>query len=327
MVKFLVIRFSSIGDIVLTTPVIRCLKQQVEGASVHFLTKEAFSSVLDGNPYIDKQYTLKDNYSELLAQLKEESYDYIIDLHKNLRTFRIRNALKRQTFSFDKINRQKWLMVKFKRDHLPKEHIVDRYFEAVKAFSVENDKLGLDYFINNKENEQIFKETGTDDYIVFVVGAKHKTKQIPVDIAKEIINGLDKKVVLIGGKDDVDQASEIVSGMEKDVLNTTGSYSLFQSAALIKCAYAIITPDTGMMHIASAFKKPVISLWGNTIPEFGMYPYIPGEKSKMFQVADLKCRPCSKLGFDKCPKKHFDCMMKQNVKGIVKYVNTLTGEL
>jgi heptosyltransferase-2 len=145
-VKFLIIRFSSIGDIVLTTPIVRCLKQQVQGAVVHYLTKPQYGSIIENNPHIDKVHILK-NFDETINELKDEGFDYIIDLHKSLRSWRFKNQLKVMDFSFPKLNREKWLMVNLKRDKLPDVHIVDRYFEAVKVFDVNNDNKGLDYFI------------------------------------------------------------------------------------------------------------------------------------------------------------------------------------
>src|SRR6187402_803655 len=145
--KFLIIRFSSIGDIVLTTPVIRCLKQQVPGAEVHFLTKENYRGIISSNPYVDKVQLLGSSWDLMIHQLQQEDYDYIIDLHHNLRTLRIKKALKRgQHFSFNKLNIQKWLLTAFKINRLPAVHIVDRYLYTLKNFNVVNDGKGLDYF-------------------------------------------------------------------------------------------------------------------------------------------------------------------------------------
>jgi ADP-heptose:LPS heptosyltransferase len=132
--KFLIIRFSSIGDIVLTTPVIRCLKQQVPGAEVHFLTKKNFRGLVDPNPYVDKVQVLDGSWDLMIHQLQEENYDYIIDLHHNLRTLRIKRALKGvPAFSFRKLNFKKWLLTVFKINLLPAVHIVDRYLETLNA--------------------------------------------------------------------------------------------------------------------------------------------------------------------------------------------------
>src|SRR4051812_37393796 len=144
--KFLIIRFSSIGDIVLTTPVIRCLKQQVAGAEVHYLTKRGFKAVLENNPYIDKLHLLGDDLDETILQLQRENFDYIIDLHKNLRTLKVKRGLNKvKSVSFNKLNIQKWFLTAFKINMLPTVHIVDRYLQTIKKFGVENDGKGLDY--------------------------------------------------------------------------------------------------------------------------------------------------------------------------------------
>lgn len=319
-VKFLIIRFSSIGDIVLTTPVIRCLKQQVEGAVVHYLTKPQYASIVENNPYIDKVHILK-SYDETIHELKDEGFDYIIDLHKNLRSWRFKNRLKVMDFSFPKLNHEKWLMVKFKKNKLPNLHIVDRYFEAVKVFSAENDGKGLDYFIPQTDKVDLnnYCSISSEKFIAFAIGGQHETKKLPTEKIIEICYNINMPVLLLGGKEDFENGEKVIANC-KNTINLCGKLNLNQSASVIEQSHFVITHDTGLMHIAAALKKNIASVWGNTIPQFGMYPYLPGEKSKIFEVEGLKCRPCSKLGHKKCPKGHFDCMMKQDVKGIGEYV-------
>jgi ADP-heptose:LPS heptosyltransferase len=325
--KILVIRFSSIGDIVLTTPVIRALKTQTK-AEIHFLTKEKYNVILAENPYIDKIHLLKENFSETLTELRRENFDFIVDLHKNLRSFRIKQGLRKPSASFPKANPQKWLMVNFKINKLPENHIVDRYFEAARSLNVNNDGKGLDYFIPEKDFVELkdFPLLKKQKFIAFVIGGRHNTKIFPPDKAAAVINRLNYPVVLIGAKEDESRARQIKESCTHDrVLNACGKLNLNQSASLIRQAGLVITNDTGLMHIAAAFKKPVISIWGNTIPEFGMYPYEPGEEYKVVlaQVEGLKCRPCSKLGYDKCPKNHFRCMKEQDEEFIVSEAQRL----
>lgn len=323
MVKFLIIRFSSIGDIVLTTPVVRCLKTQVEGAEVHFLTKKAFSPVLTHNPYIDKLHILQDSLSQTIDALKQEGFDYIIDLHHNLRTFRVKNKLKVLSFSFNKLNIEKWLMVTFKINRLPDKHIVDRYFETVRLFDVVNDGKGLDYFISPEDEVDVtfLPETFRNGYIGFVIGAKHNTKKLPLPKIVSLLGRIHKPVIILGGKEDVNEGNEIAASLGNRVYNACGKYSLGQSASLVKQADAIIAHDTGLMHIAAAFKKKIVSVWGNTIPEFGMYPYEPGVGSLIVEVKGLRCRPCSKIGYAKCPKGHFNCMNLIDEQQITDAIN------
>ena len=132
----------------LTTPVIRCLKQQVDNAEVHYLTKSSFKEILADNPYIDKLHVLHNDFESLIDSLKKEHFDYIIDLHHNLRTLKVKKALgKIPAYSFNKLNVQKWLLTALKINLMPKVHIVDRYLDTIKTFNVKNDGKGLDYFI------------------------------------------------------------------------------------------------------------------------------------------------------------------------------------
>jgi len=332
MPKFLVIRFSSIGDIVLTSPVVRCLKQQLKDAEVHFLTKKNFASVIEHSPFIDKKIYLDGDLAALLPELKKEKYDFIIDLHHNLRTLKIKRALGVKSFSFNKLNIEKWLLVNLKIDRLLRIHIVDRYMETVIHLGVANDGKGLDYFIaveDGKAIEQlpaIFQK----GFVAFVIGAKHNTKKLPVEKIISICGKINQPIVLMGGKEDFEEGERITAALNgRPLFNACGKFSLNESAALIKHADKVITHDTGLMHIAAAFKKEIISIWGNTVPEFGMYPYYGDFDTphSTFEIQGLSCRPCSKIGFDKCPKGHFKCMMNQDEDGIAAKANAkaLTG--
>ncbi len=328
MVKFLIIRFSSIGDIILTTPIVRCMKLQIKDAEIHFLTKSKYSSILESNPYIAKIHTLDKSFSKLIKELNNECFDYIIDLHRNLRTLRVKVALHRYSFTFNKINVEKWLIVNLKINKLPKLHIVDRYFQAVTTFSVNNDQKGLDYFIPKADEVNIKEFTKNTDYpyLLIIVGGGHFTKQIPANKIVDIIQGIDYPVILAGGPEDMVKAQEIENLSTITLVNLAGKLNLNQSASLIRQSMLILTPDTGMMHIAAAFKKKIFSIWGNTVPEFGMYPYLPGPGSEIFEVHGLSCRPCSKIGFKKCPKGHFNCMNQQDYTILKAKLNAALSE-
>jgi len=310
--KILIIRFSSIGDIVLTSPVVRCLKKQVPNSEIHFLKKSSFKSVLVNNPYLTKVWTFSNDLDEVLPSLKLEKFDLVIDLHKNIRSRKVALSLGVTTFAFDKLNIQKWMLVNLKINKLPSIHIVDRYLNTVSSLGVVNDNQGLDYFISDTDNvlPTSIPQKFHSGFVAFVIGAKHATKVFPVNKLLEVIEQLDMPIVLLGGKEDRERGEQIVNASTKDIWNTCGEFSLNQSASLLQQAKVVVTNDTGLMHIAAAFKKPIVSIWGNTVPEFGMTPYEPQheEQLKLFQVNNLSCRPCSKIGFDSCPKKHFKCM-------------------
>lgn len=309
--KILIIRFSSIGDIVLTTPIIRAIKQQIQGVEVHYVTKQKFSSVIEANPYIDKIHTIKDSIFEITTNLKKENFDYVIDLHHNIRTLKLKWILGKKSFSFRKLNWEKFLIVYFKINKLPKLHIVDRYFETLESIGVKNDCQGLDYFISEKDIINVSSYLPThfqNGYTVLVVGGSYFTKQIPIHKLKEFCEQSSKPIVLLGGKEDGFNAEEVHRTFLDKTINLCGQLNINQSASIIQQAQQVITSDTGLMHIAAAYKKNIISVWGNTIPEFGMGVYLPNKDSKIMEVKNLPCRPCSKLGHHSCPKKHFKCM-------------------
>ena len=325
--KFLIIRFSSIGDIVLTTPVIRCLRKKHPDAEIHFLTKAAFRGIVETNPYINKVHTLGDSFELMLHELQVEEYDFIIDLHHNLRTLRVKRFLKNvRSSSFNKLNIEKYLYTKFKINTLPKKHIVDRNLQTVASLGVENDGLGLDYFIPERDvvkNEDI-PTSHLHGYIAIVIGAALATKKMPVDKLKELCAAINYPIILLGGMEDRDEGTAIAAADTIKVYNACGKFNLNESADLVRRSSLVITHDTGLMHIAAAFQKPVISVWGNTVPAFGMYPYY-GKNSKqhydVVEVNKLWCRPCSKIGYDKCPKGHFKCMRSIPVNDIVNLVH------
>ena len=303
--KILVVRFSSIGDIVLTTPVVRMLKTQLN-TEVHFLTKAPYVSLFKNNPYVDSVFQINKSINEVISDLKTENYDYVIDLHSNLRTQILKLKLGVSAKSYNKLNWEKFLLTNFKTNILPDVHIVDRYLDTVKFLGITNDNKGLDFFLSDADKVDLAESP--KDYIAFVIGGQHATKILPTAKIISICKKLNKAVLLIGGPDDKARGDEISKA--SGAINTCGNHSLLQSAFLIKNSAYVISHDTGMMHIAAAFKKKIYSVWGNTIPEFGMYPYLSDKNSKMIEVKDLNCRPCSKIGYDKCPKGHFKCMQE-----------------
>jgi len=318
--RFLIIRLSSIGDIVLTTPVIRCLHKQLPGAEIHFLVKKNFASILNSNPYVNKVHIWKDEISDTIEDLKAENFDVVIDLHHNLRSLKIKSGLGLKSFSFYKLNVEKWLMTALKWNRLPDRHIVDRYLDTVSSFGVKNDGAGLDFFIP-MEDEVIpadISDTLNREYVAMVIGAAHYTKRLPAEKLSELLQKIPFPVVLIGGPEDRALGEMLVKGPENQVVNSCGHLNLNQSASLVRQASLVITHDTGMMHIAAAFHRPIISVWGNTIPAFGMSAYYGeiGGVDFRAEVQGLSCRPCSKIGYSKCPRKHFRCMIDQDIHGI-----------
>ncbi|MFY0690238.1 MAG: glycosyltransferase family 9 protein [Cyclobacteriaceae bacterium] len=325
--KVLLLRFSSIGDIVLTTPVIRALKTNLDNPEIHYATKSKYAMILAENPYVDKIHELGSSLNALIKQLKSSKFDYIIDLHNNLRTWQIKQRLGVKSSTYSKLNFQKWLLVNLKVDLMPNKHIVDRYLATLEPLNIVGDTLGLDHFIPEKDEVDINWLPGEfkNGYVAIVIGATYATKKLPLPRLIELCDRINQPVVLIGGQEDQEVGNEISrffertveneqfeSTLQKDlgkrasVFNACGKFNFNQSASLIKQASLVFTHDTGMMHIAAAFKKKVYSIWGSTTPSFGMYPY--RTQYVVFENKNLSCRPCSKIGHNKCPKGHFKCM-------------------
>lgn len=328
--KILIIRFSSIGDIVLTTPVIRCLKE-TDGlhAEVHYVTKKAYAGIIQSNPYVDMVHVYDDDFGKLVKSLRAEQFDFIVDLHNSIRSWRLRLSLRKPSKQFPKLNIQKWLLTVFKVNKLPNVHIVDRYFETVRHLGTKNDMAGLDFFIPKAEDgfPDVIPAKFRKDFVAFVIGARHMTKRLPNEKIIGICKNLAAPVVLLGDNADKQHGDQVHRACPENVFNACGLLSLNQSAFLVKSARVVISHDTGLMHIAAAFKKRIISVWGNTVPEFGMVPYMPGyeKRSTIIDVKGLSCRPCSKIGYDKCPKGHFDCMQKIDTDLIVRHTNNDLG--
>ena len=334
--KFLVIRFSSIGDIVLTTPVVRCLKKQLPNLELHYLIKPQFKTVMEHNPYIDKLHTLQKDWDKMIEELKAEKFDYIIDLHHNLRTLRVKNDLKVPAFSFNKLNIRKLVFVKLKWNVMPNVHIIDRYMDTVRPFGVRNDGEGMDYFIAPHDEVKLSDIPASHHagYIGIVIGASFKTKKLPVYKLQELCAAIDHPIILLGGPDDAAEGEEIAKIDPIKVYNACGKFSLNESADLVRKSKLVIAHDTGLMHIAAALKKQVISIWGSTTPSFGMVPYYGenyllhnGRPYDDVQVLKLWCRPCTKIGRHKCPQGHFKCMKNISIPEIVEKVNRRLGRV
>lgn len=326
MPKILVIRFSSIGDIVLASPVFRCIKNQLPGAEIHFVTKQSFRLVTASNPHIDRFFYLDKDLPTLIEQLKAEDYDYIIDLHKNFRSLKIKRALKKKSYTIRKLTVEKFLLTKLNIDIMPGIHITQRSLNTVAPLGVVDDGGGLDYFI---PEEDIVKETDLPHshlagYVALVIGASYNTKKLPLHKLQELCRKLPYPVILIGGKEDIPIANAIASVDDVKVYNACGKFNLNESADLVRQSKLVISHDTGLQYIACAFKKPLLAIWGATSPALDVEPYygsrfMDTQKVPVYEniYLNLGCQPCSKYGTATCPLEHFNCMEKQDIDAIV----------
>jgi len=325
--RLLFIRFSSIGDIVLTSPAIRCAKMQIPGVEIHFLTKLSMKDLVIANPYIHSVHCLEDTIEATVAPLKKIQFDYIIDLHHNQRTWRIKRALGVQAYSYKKLSILKWLLALTKINFLPNSHVCERYLQTLLPLGVKNDSKGLDYFIpdSNFSIEHILPTVFNDGYTALVIGASYKTKKMPIEKWLALVEKINGPVVVVGDKEDYKNGQMLVNAFPEKVFNACGNYSLNESALFIKKSQLVISHDTGFLHVAVAFNKPTITIWGATNPvlQFEAYYAKEAQTKKMNAIVpNLSCQPCSKQGGHKCPKGHFKCMQLQDTNAIAFFANT-----
>lgn len=321
--KILFLRFSSIGDVVITSTIVRCVRNKYPNAFIGFASKKAFSSLVQHNPHLNKVHLLDDSFEALAQEIKAEEYTHVIDLHKNLRTKRLKRSIpKAQWFTYDKLNWQKWLLVYLGINKLPGAHIADRYFEGIAKLNVPYDGLGMDFHFPPSFTLKSSIKLPIS-YTVFAIGGTYATKRLPMDKIKELASQIAEPLVLIGGAEDWERSRHIGGN---SLLNLCGQLDLIESAQVVKQANKVIAHDSGFMHIAAALNKPILSIWGNTVPAFGFYPLLKEHSASAIVLekgSDLSCRPCSKLGHDACPKGHFKCM-DHSTEEILKKLNALS---
>ncbi len=326
--KVLIIRLSSIGDIVLTTPAIRCLKQQLPGVELHFLTRKRFRDVTIANPYIDRFHYFDNDFNETIEDICEERFDYIIDLHKNLRTLRLylKTDIRTKWLSYRKLSIQKFLLTKFGINLMPGIHISQRSLGALRRLGIKDDGKGLDYYIPKDQEIQIEKDLPVSHqmgFVAVVIGASYYTKKLPVKKLQELCSKIEYPVILVGGKEDRDEGEAISSIDPVKIYNACGKFSLNESADIVRRAKMVVSHDTGFQYIACAFQKRVIAIWGGTSPKLDVEPYYGSAatpKHTNYIVPGLPCQPCSNYGTRTCPKKHFKCMWQQDIDAMAAAV-------
>lgn len=316
--KLLIIRLSSIGDVVLTTPAVRCIKEQLKNAEIYFLTKPGCAPMMQHNPYIDHLIVLKENLKETIDELRGYGIETVVDLHNNHRSRAIRSALGTKTMVYNKENLHKFLFIITKHDFMSGRHVVDRYLDAVAPLGVTNDGKGLDCFLPQDIN--VTSCPPANQYVVIACGAQHYTKQIPIRNIAEMTKDIKAPVVLIGDNKDAARIEALAFDWPANVVNLCGKTSLLQSAAIVRDSAVVVTPDSAMMHIAAALQRPIIAVWGCTNPSFGFTPY--HAEYTNFIAKGLHCNPCTRMGKAKCPRKHFNCMNHQNWSEIIENINS-----
>jgi heptosyltransferase-2 len=204
-------------------------------------------------------------------------------------------------------------MTNFKTNYFWIPSIVERYALAAKV-----ELSGNPIVLNLNQAAPL---SLPDAYAVWVLGAKFKTKQFPLEKIRETLALCDVSIVLLGGKEEINMAKNLSQEFPR-LINLVGKTDFFQAARVLSQAKLVVTNDTGLMHLASFYNPPMLCLWGNTVPGFGMGPY-GCDKVEHFQVTDLSCRPCSKIGYKECPKGHFKCMMQQDSSLLAQKISAL----
>jgi len=320
--KILIARFSSIGDVVITSAVVRNVRKAFPEAEIHFATKKEFFDLIAHNPNIDVPRLLGTEWEPYLSTFKAEEFDLYIDLHKNIRTRLIYRASKSNRYiTYNKKNLWKWLLVHFKVNKLNGYSVNTSYFDGLTSIGIMYDGLGLDFFIGDTAEEQNALAMG--EFVAVALGGQYATKQAPREKLDYVLERIEKPVVLLGGKAEKELADFLASKYDK-VSSMVGKTSLLESAIYIRHAGKVLSNDTGMMHIAAAMQKDMAVLWGSSVKEFGFSPIYPNHSQALvehFEQPTLKCRPCSKLGKSSCPKTHFKCMNDHNYDRVAEFLN------
>lgn len=314
--KILLIRLSSIGDILLTTPVVRALYRAIPEASIHFVTRIRYTSLLEHHPHIHTIHGYSSSgpdKARLRQVLREEKFDLVIDLHAVPRSRALRRGLAHRVHVYQKQS-WRWLaLVGLKwnlyRSVLP---IPERYLAAVPDLGLKADQEGLELYLPPTLSElvlQMLIERGWDGrtpIIALCPGARHATKRWPeqhhADLLRRIREHSHSTVVLLGGPED----TAILRDPGEGVIDLRGRLTLLETAAVMDACTVVVTNDSGLMHMATARRRPVVALFGSTVREFGFYPY--QADATVLEIPGLPCRPCTHIGRARCPQGHFRCM-------------------
>lgn len=326
--KILLIRLSSIGDIILSSPLIRCLRNKFPNSQIDFLVRNDYSDLIKYNPHINNVIEFNtrggfDSLKNLTRQLKQENYDVVLDIHNSLRSRYIRCFSKpKGVHVVDKQTAARFCLVNFKLNLYKKDiPVAERYLETAKELGVENDKKGLEVFLPDNQQikiaEKLLQVRSSDIKLIVGVApsAKHNTKKWQagkyVELLARLVSEQDSLVLAFGGIEDKKEIDDIVNKVnditkKQAALNFAGELSLLENAAAFDYCNVVICNDTGLMHLAAARKKKVVAIFGPTVREFGFFPY--GTENIVIENKTLRCRPCSHIGSKTCPKKHFKCM-------------------
>jgi len=318
-VAFLIINFGTASEVLLSTPLIRCIKNQIEGAEIDFLTTATNAPFVQRNPNIDNVLIFSNKIKETAKEINYNFYDYLIDLHSGFRSKQLTRRVHAASFSIKNYSFDIWKHINFGivPKHIP--HFIERSFATVSVFDVENDQKGVDFFLNT----EIDKPSIPDSYILLAIQAKNATRKLPAEKVLELCRKLNHKIVITHNAEDIQTTEYLKNKLGEKIINWSENTDIQQIAYLISQSKLVISYDSEIMHLATAFEKITISIWGNTVSIWGNAAFNAAKHTKQFEVEQLKCRPCTKNAFLYCPKKHFKCMNEMNIDAIANYINEL----
>ena len=328
--KILVFRLSSIGDIVLTTALLRCLRNTFPDAQIDFVVKKQFVDILRCVPFVSNVIELdsKKGFAELRAirnRLKNEQYDVALDIHKNWRSMFVCNTIgSKQVFRFNKHVFRRWVLTTFHKDiYKEVRPVYLRFIDAAQQIGVVPDGKYTELVVPEQLSESmkdIFVQANLSfekRIIALCPGASFSNKQWQVEkfqqLAKRVVAEFDAQVILLGGKKELEMCETIAN--ESGAVSFAGKFDLSQSIAALSMVSLTVANDTGMLHVSEALGVPVVGIYGPTARQFGYFPILP--QSKVAQIENLSCRPCTKMGMNHCPKKHFACMNDISVEMVL----------
>jgi lipopolysaccharide heptosyltransferase II len=326
--KTLVIRFSSIGDIVLASPLLRLLRARFPKGQIDFVTRKEYAELVRFNQNLNRTYEFDagsgfEGLRKLKKTIREERYDLLVDLHDSLRSKFLRSIRGPKRVVVDKRILERSMLVQFKKNVFKDVvSVVDRYIETLKEFGVKNDGKGLELHI---PDEVLFRVSGQlstlelsrfEKVIALCPGARHFTKRWPAErfarVGAAFVQKLNAKVLLFGGVSDEPLCKQIAWEINNEAgadraSSLAGRLGLLETAAAMQFCDVVITNDSGLMHIATAMQRRIVAIFGSTVKEFGFFPYDPS--AIVIERPGLACRPCSHIGRGDCPEHHFRCMM------------------
>jgi ADP-heptose:LPS heptosyltransferase len=324
--KFLVLSPASVSEVVFLTPLLRALKIHAEEAEVHLVTKAVFQNIITDNPYLDRLYIVDQNFWQKSLLLRHERYNFVFDFECSFRSSVISLICNTKTIRFKKLKWQHWLMVNFKINALPNKHLTDRFLETIEFLKIKSDDLGLDYFIpdHDKVPTEWLPDTHRHNFVTVIISASYNTRKLPANRLIELCDKINKPIILLGMQADLQEAKLVEDFFKKQhedweaglkelnkktlIFNACGKFNFNQTASIIKRAQYVFTYDNDFVAVASAFKRNIFVVLGNTTLSFGRYPY--KTKFTILENNKVNCRPCSSKGYRHCPKGHFNCMNK-----------------